>query len=378
MGEANHPAHNCSRTTEPAPSRCPHGCYIPAGETVARDLNGRAYCTGCHSGFEERRLAADSPLYREWPALDRRVPKERASADFGVAPAEPPSIEFRLCAPEIEMPAIEGNDPPMWVKDTFVPEEDLHLPSQWVTDGIKSRRRAIADPVMAESRLDGWVTAYDPSSWTPPLDVPVQHKFAPTKAGLVSTPEEIEAWCSDFFTRVIEKGIAKKKVAPPEAPVEKKITIHLEFCETETWQPRKPRWVAIGPQELVLPWEGPTWEAPSFTVIPLGIYPTHRTTVGYRSENGISRDDLNPRFDNFCPRCFTRGPITKNVEGGFKPERDDVMRMVGDDIHGDWFVLVRGEGLDNRWLTNRVFTRQEVRYGRHVPQEHACQERVDA
>ena len=26
---------------------CDHGCYVASGQSTARDLNGRAYCSGC-------------------------------------------------------------------------------------------------------------------------------------------------------------------------------------------------------------------------------------------------------------------------------------------------------------------------------------------
>lgn len=30
-------------------NRCPHGCYLPQGESIARDRSGHAYCSGCEA-----------------------------------------------------------------------------------------------------------------------------------------------------------------------------------------------------------------------------------------------------------------------------------------------------------------------------------------
>jgi hypothetical protein len=126
-------------------------------------------------------------------------------------------------------------------------------------------------------------------------------------------------------------------------------------------------------------WSFTPWVKPTFDVIPLGLLPIKREQVGYTGENGTSGTELAKPLTNFCPRCFTRNPITEHTEGGFVPERGELMRKVmSEDAPGDWFFRVRGEKLDNKWVTNRVFTRQEIRCGLHVPQTHACGERADA
>jgi hypothetical protein len=148
--------------------------------------------------------------------------------------------------------------------------------------------------------------------------------------------------------------------------------------------------VANNEEKIEVPaeWRGPRqpmprvlllWVAPSFDVMSLGLYPTNRSQAGYTGENGTSRSECAKPLTNFCSYCFTRGPITEHIEGGFVPERGWLVRKVmSEDAPGDWFFGVRGEKLDNRWVTNRVFTRQEIRHGLYVPKEHACGERMDA
>ena len=115
----------------------------------------------------------------------------------------------------------------------------------------------------------------------------------------------------------------------------------------------------------------------SAVTIPLGAFPVKREQAGYKSKNGISRDGITAPLTNFCLKCFTRGPITKHTEGGFVPERGELVRKFPAE-HEKGFYRAKGEGLDNRWVTKRIFTRQEVRYGFNVPQIHACGERAEA
>jgi hypothetical protein len=152
----------------------------------------------------------------------------------------------------------------------------------------------------------------------------------------VSTPEELSAWLRDLAARVV--GNPKKRVQiKQEALVKKTTTIYIEFCDTEIWTARKPRRVAIGPQEFVAPWHvaGPYWVTPSFTVIP--------TLILDHSQPACAK-----RLTNFCPNCFTRSETIEHKEHGFTSE--------------------------GKWNTTRVFTRTEKRFGVYVPQIHDCGE----
>jgi hypothetical protein len=150
----------------------------------------------------------------------------------------------------------------------------------------------------------------------------------------VSTPEELSAWLRDLAAKVV--GNPKKRVQiKQEALVKKATTIYIEFCDTEIWTARKPRRVAIGPQEFVAPWHvaGPHWVTPSFTVIPAGIYPTNRTQIGYRSKNGLSRNEHFPSpWLNFCPTCFDEGEhdgkVIEKRKGKYVPQMHACMPEV--------------------------------------------------
>ncbi len=177
---------------------------------------------------------------------------------------------------------------------------------------------------------------------------------------VTSPTTRLDGWNEPLF--VVETNVAPKmKTAPVE--VEEKIKVPAEW--RGPWQPKPCGFLP--------------WVAPSFDVMPLGLYPTNRSQAGYTGENGTSRRECAKPLTNFCSRCFTRGSITEHIEGGFVPERGWLVRKVmSEDAPGDWFFHVRGEKLDNRWVKNRVFTRQEIRYGLHVPQIHACGERAEA
>jgi len=323
--------------------RCPHDCYLPEGQTIAQDVNGCAYCSGCHWPERVERRRGDSLLYTAMPVLDRRCQPIDGSlqADRTNLPSWRLDNTWSLSddhnSPSpILKHAYEGYD--AWrLKDFPITEEAKRNFRRLLTWYKDQRSKLKAKYVLKEGKI-----------------VSIPHKWPE-----VSTPTEIAALLDRFLACQVRffEGRQKK---------------HVFWKRTQQSAPLK----LFAPT----PWPFTSWVKPS-TVIPLGAFPVKREQAGFQTKNGISRDGVQPRFDNFCSKCFTRSPITKHIEGGFRPERRELVRKVMTEDaqrHGDCFVRVCGKGLDSRWVTNRIFTRQEIRRGLYVPQIHACGERAEA
>lgn len=250
--------------------RCPHGCYIPAGQTIARDRDGVVYCTGCQAeqGFIERRTA-DSLLYREWPACDRRKPKERVSADFGIAPAEPSSIEFRLSAPDIEMPVVAAvfEAEPFGDVDGY---DTRCLEDFPITEAARKSFRVL------KSRHHGTIT---PQPYLVAINIEESFK----KYQVVFNFKKL-------FAEFMEASF----------PVDPRPGVAGEdYIETQP---------VVEPQPFVFPrhrsW--PRWTAPSFVDVWRKLKPGEMPNVILDH----SQPECAKPFTNFCPDCFTRSKVT--------------------------------------------------------------------
>jgi hypothetical protein len=353
------------------PQRCSHGCYVPSGESTAHDLDGRAYCSGCRWPERIERRRGDSLLYIAMPVLNRRVaiPSWRTDTVWSLREVD---VVKRLALPRT--PANKC------LHGVFKPSPCAICTESPLTDearkpfyALLKRRHAIYTPSSCEIARDfrGYVLPtkygkfgkcsgdhpkflngikpYEPREFDDAYKASIPFDSRPGVAG------------EDYVEPLLV--VEEVKVVPEKRCVWEKTPVPAEWQRPHA--PQGAGWVAIGPQEFQAPWFLGTWIAPTFTVIPKVIL-DHSQPVCAKP------------LTNFCSRCFARAPITQHTDGGFAPERGELMRKVmSGDTHGDWFVRVHGKGLDNAWATNRVFTRQEIRYGLYVPQQHACGERAD-
>lgn len=232
-------SHDCIRNGKPAEvsiPRCPHGCYLPPGQTIARDLNGRPYCMVCHwDEHERRRTNVLSPMYREWPLLERRHKLEDIQC------AEPERDRFGTITAPFGVERFIYLRRPVKI-------EKCNLP----------RTIPPASPVAQSACLP---KCYDKDFMQPdkPLYEGIAHPL-PEMPDLDLLEQKKIELCS------------KHKLTPTERVVKASARPAIERTD----------------------WPWTLWEAPSFVMVPLGIYPAYRQTCGVNSHRLPPNKAWNP------------------------------------------------------------------------------------
>jgi hypothetical protein len=317
-------AHNCrdplcSHTaSEISPPRCPHGCLKPG----ASDRAGVIYCSGCGT----RLIGFQGKGY--WTEPTRPTPHQT----LGLLNSE------------------------IYPHTGLLTESKAYVRLETVTPRYQ----------LATYRTRRVITDIPPTDSVRPLVVP--RAVGKTKLGLAAvanilldTPISNSA-LRDAQLPVLKKcahGLTKDTCCICKPGF--KALLDFTIPSTESCRKWDRGYVPILGQGAEkrrvvqrVPFIGPVFDPPipPESQRPVAIMGLPRIVAGCSGKNGISRDVTSP-FSNFCPKCFTRGKMTEHVEGGFVAPR-------------------------KKWVTTRVFVRTEVRYGRYVPQIHACGERVDA